>query len=575
MFQRVLNYIAGVDRETLATCPPTDRIWAAHLGVSLCLSFVVVFGISFHATGYMISDVRLQAATSFVIATVVFMFDRALYQSDWFYQGLLRRNEDGTESDLSWKQTAWRLLRVTVRLSISFGLAWVIATFLELAIFSDSISERIEQNRAAANAPVVQKVEQFQAQLDAESERRRANLETLETALRNAPSAIPSADPAANARFDEIEQRIKALDTEEQGLRAELREIDKNILKYAAEENAEETGQKLSDANSGKSGIGPRYQFAKRQRESLEQQRDARQAEITQLRTKRDELRAVQNKLMMDALALREQEIAGIKSKRESLQAQVDEARASLKQFETRKDERIEAYRREVMSAAHFQAKAKNDPLSRMTAYQELKKDAKDGATIVLFSWMTKLFVIFLEVVPVLAKMFFAPPSVYAARIQARVSGDRLTSQLPKGAIVAQPMQVRTIPAAKPAVTVNPAANPGANAAAKTPQVVTPAAPQVRRSVLQPVVQVPRPAQPAPQAAAQPQANGPAPSVQSAQLKNADSPTIVPPAKPVNGTVVGNGAVPVQQVAAQEVALGADMERLIREARDRTVAGKS
>ncbi|MCK7474321.1 MAG: hypothetical protein MZV49_13865 [Rhodopseudomonas palustris] len=64
MFQRVLNYIAGVDRETLATCPPTDRIWAAHLGVSLCLSFVVVFGISFHATGYMISDVRLQAATS-------------------------------------------------------------------------------------------------------------------------------------------------------------------------------------------------------------------------------------------------------------------------------------------------------------------------------------------------------------------------------------------------------------------------------------------------------------------------------------------------------------------------------
>lgn len=569
MFQRVLNYIAGVDRETLATCPPTDRIWAAHLGVSLCLSFVVVFGISFHATGYMISDVRLQAATSFVIATVVFMFDRALYQSDWFYQGLLRRNEDGTESDLSWKQTAWRLLRVTVRLSISFGLAWVIATFLELAIFSDSISERIEQNRAAANAPVVQKVEQFQAQLDAESERRRANLETLETALRNAPTAIPSADPAANARFDEIEQRIKALDTEEQGLRAELREIDKNILKYAAEENAEETGQKLSDANSGKSGIGPRYQFAKRQRESLEQQRDARQAEITQLRTKRDELRAVQNKLMMDALALREQEIAGIKSKRESLQAQVDEARASLKQFETRKDERIEAYRREVMSAAHFQAKAKNDPLSRMTAYQELKKDAKDGATIVLFSWMTKLFVIFLEVVPVLAKMFFAPPSVYAARIQARVSGDRLTSQLPKGAIVAQPMQVKTIPVtAKPAAPANGATNP---AAATTPPAKVAPLQQVRRSVLQPVVQVPRPVQPAPQAAAQPQANGPAPS---AQLKKADSPTIVPTAKPVNGAVVGNGTVPVQQIAAQEAALGADMDRLIREARDRNVAGK-
>jgi hypothetical protein len=34
---------------------------------------------------------------------------------------------------------------------------------------------------------------------------------------------------------------------------------------------------------------------------------------------------------------------------------------------------------------------------------------------------MTKLLVIFLEVVPVVAKMFFSPPSVYAARIQAQV----------------------------------------------------------------------------------------------------------------------------------------------------------
>ena len=47
-----------------------------------------------------------------------------------------------------------------------------------------------------------------------------------------------------------------------------------------------------------------------------------------------------------------------------------------------------------------------------MTAYQELKNDPKDGATITLFSWMTKFLVIFLEIVPVVAKMFFSPPSV-------------------------------------------------------------------------------------------------------------------------------------------------------------------
>ena len=56
MIQRALVAIAGVDRDTLKTCPATDKVWAAHLGFSLCLSFIVVLGISFHATGYMIAD---------------------------------------------------------------------------------------------------------------------------------------------------------------------------------------------------------------------------------------------------------------------------------------------------------------------------------------------------------------------------------------------------------------------------------------------------------------------------------------------------------------------------------------
>jgi len=549
MFQRVLNYIAGVDRETLASCPPTDRIWAAHLGVSLCLSFVVVFGITFHATGYMIADVRLQVATSLVIATVVFMFDRALYQSDWFFQGLLRRNEDGIETDLSWKQTFWRLVRISVRLAISFGLAWVIATFLELAIFSDTISERIEQDRIAANAPIVRRVGQFEAQLAAEIERRRANIEALETALRNDVAVAPEVDQSVNVRSDEFEQRIKALDADEQGLRAELREIEKGILKYTAEENAEETGQKISDTNSGKSGIGPRYQFARRQRESLELQRDARQGEIAQWRAKREELRSAQAKMVSEASVIREQQIAGIKAKRESLQRQIDDARADLKQFETRKDASVEAFRREVMASSHFQTKAKNDPLSRMTAYQELKKNAEDGSTVVLFSWMTKLFVIFLEVVPVLAKMFFAPPSVYAARVQARVSGDRLSSQLPKG----RPLEVRPQPAAAPRVSVTP------GAPARQAPVVGPARVQPGPAATGPVVQAVR-------------SSPPVRPAQPVQPKPTASPPIAP-SKPAataaTAAPVRQVGVPLQSIAAQDAALAADMERLVREAKER------
>src|SRR5262249_3554930 len=72
---------------------------------------------------------------------------------------------------------------------------------------------------------------------------------------------------------------------------------------------------------------------------------------------------------------------------------------------------------------------------ARMRVYQELKNDPRDGATIVWFSWMTKLLVIFLEVVPVVAKMFFSPPSAYAARIQAQVEREMVRARQGGGAV--------------------------------------------------------------------------------------------------------------------------------------------
>ena len=72
MIQRLLWHIAGLTA-TLATCPVTDKVWAAHLGFSLVLSFTVVLG---NATWLIIANpcVRLAAAT---VALTVFMFDRA------------------------------------------------------------------------------------------------------------------------------------------------------------------------------------------------------------------------------------------------------------------------------------------------------------------------------------------------------------------------------------------------------------------------------------------------------------------------------------------------------------------
>ncbi|MCG6203371.1 DUF4407 domain-containing protein [Rhodopseudomonas sp. HC1] len=425
MLQRALGVIAGVDRKTLSTCPPSDKLWAAHLGASLCLSFIVVVGVSFHATGYMIANVWTRLLVSGVIGLTVLMFDRALCQSDWFYQGTLW-NTAPIQSSTEARQTAWRFVRVGIRLMMSFGLAWVIAMFLELAIFSGTINEKIEADRIAANQPIYAKIAQYEAGLTAEAARRQAGIDTLEALHRDVLTEAPALEPMLQNRTDDIDQQMKALATRESDIRADIGQIDRTIQRYIADMNAEEFGLKAAPNNSGRPGAGPRYEYARKQKEAFIAQRAAREAEIVQLHQKRDELRAAQARVAGDASVSRDQERAAIRAKADALQARIDAARADLKQFEAAKAADVADFRQKALAQSYYQEKKDRiDPLTRIAAYQELKNDPKDGATMTLFSWMTRLFIIFLEIVPVVAKIFFSPPSVYAAKIQAQVERAR------------------------------------------------------------------------------------------------------------------------------------------------------
>lgn len=62
----------------------------------------------------------------------------------------------------------------------SFGLAWVIAVFLELAVFSDTITDKIKRDHLVANQSIFKKIEQYEAQLGDEIEQRRQRLAELE-----------------------------------------------------------------------------------------------------------------------------------------------------------------------------------------------------------------------------------------------------------------------------------------------------------------------------------------------------------------------------------------------------------
>src|SRR5262245_33041535 len=111
MIRRALYLIAGVDRDTLASCPATDKLWAVHLGVSLLLSFIVVLAITFHATGYIFDNPWTRMLVAVVVALTLFMFDRALYQSDWFLQGGFRTSVIGEHPD------RWAALRRFFRIT--------------------------------------------------------------------------------------------------------------------------------------------------------------------------------------------------------------------------------------------------------------------------------------------------------------------------------------------------------------------------------------------------------------------------------------------------------------------------
>ena len=431
MIQRLFNFVAGVDYKTMSTCPTTDRMWASQLGFSLCLSFTVVFGVSFYATGYMIDSSIIRGLVAFVVALTVLMFDRALCQSDWFSQGSSENSDRDIQTHDEMKASVSRFLRIGTRFGMSLGFAWVIAMFMELAIFSDTISEKIERDRVANNKPIFEKIESFESQLATEIERNRVYVSELETALRNSASEVPATDAAAAAGSEEIGQQIKRIAARETELRAEIGQLEQSVRRYTEEMNAEEFGQKLFPSNTGRVGTGARYEFAKRQKEAYGAQLTSRQAELSQLLTKRDEIRKSEAELLVSNLAMREHELVVIQAKRELLQTNLEKARDSLKQLEVEKAARMKEFQTKVLARSYFLSKKDYaDPLRRIAAYQDLKNDPKDGPIITLFSWMTRFFIIFLEIVPVVAKIFFSPPSVYAAKVQAQIKRERRSVRL-------------------------------------------------------------------------------------------------------------------------------------------------
>src|SRR6185436_3040736 len=66
------------------------------------------------------------------------------------------------------------------------------------------------------------------------------------------------------------------------------------------------------------------------------------------------------------------------------------------------------------------------DPIIRVKYLKELKDDPERGEVVSEISLMIRLFIMFLEIAPVVGKMFFSPPSAYAFKIRANVGKEQI-----------------------------------------------------------------------------------------------------------------------------------------------------
>lgn len=409
--------IAGVDPVALEDCPHTDRIWANQLGFSLVLNFFLLFGLTFYSVGYFIPELYARALVGFVVAAVLTMFDRALFQFDWFTVAMLQEARDLNRQTtilqgfLTFARPFWRL---SLRLLISLAIAYTLSVFAEIAVFDSVIRERMLVDNYAENAPYRDKLSKFEKGLDEQ----RAGLTKRIGDLENEIDAVQRGlgSPAEQDEYDllrmnaaQTRARIAALEISLAGNEERIRTLNEDIY-------AERYGLKDKPHRTGKPGCDPggvchemvlAVKDLRDANAALRKDVDMLQTRAQELDDKASEFLKRRNATGEGVIAAKRREIASLRSEIVAFDAQA----TTLKTKYADELKRDGTYR-----------ELRDDPMIRIRILDELRQDPVRGPAITTMSYLIRAFIAFLELAPVLAKLFFAPPTVYSARIRTAVA---------------------------------------------------------------------------------------------------------------------------------------------------------
>jgi Domain of unknown function (DUF4407) len=427
--------VAGIDPEVIARCPGSDRLWGIQLGVSLLIGFIFVFSLSYYSLGYLLEYEPEKLLIAALIASIVFMFDRALFQSDWFYMGAVQQIRGALQAQLNAQSptqnvqieptgqwTPWRYAgRIIFRLGLSLLVAYTLSLFVELAMFGDAISEKIEAKFQSENVQYYEALRQAQQAIDVRMTDLRQRLQRLNQEFDNKAGRIHAAMSDEDRRsYDYDWSQIADNEKQMKDISAQIETNDQQIRQLSDDIGAEIHGAKLRPEHTGKRSCGPVCQTEKAMVTNAQIETTTLNARYQAL-AKRTEGLEDHIKVITDKYDHAQKELVAEHDREVGL------LETQIAANENNRGAQLQAIERRLKEAGLFHER-RDDPLLRVQVLQQLKNDPERGAVVAQLSLMIRLFIIFLEMAPVVGKMFFSPPSAYAWIIRSQVGREQVTA---------------------------------------------------------------------------------------------------------------------------------------------------
>jgi len=483
--------VAAVDEKMIERCPNKDKIWATQIGYALMLTFVVLFGISFYSMtimhgGDILFDVETKSIkfdtqvitigeyvtyviVGMVAALIVTLFDRTFYQSDWFMQAPY-----GVEIGFMKRVGFWmgKALNMVVRIAISLFLAYTFSSFLELKVYESELLTSMQKKHYEQNRELYADMEGYADTLDEKENRLKQQEEVLTGKIRKLESGVivwtddktvlsykKEAAALQQHYAQMVDQVEKKYENQKSNIRDQKEPYEKQLkqqqkqyndleLKYQAEvgglKEIEIDGKVIKA--SGIPTEGRRARLYKSRMKQLqkemkpiqekvvkyEQQLKGIEAEKKQEKKKIEKAFNAEEKKVEQALVAYQKKaqkgsLANAQTIKQKYKAELKRVQDEIEDLHKNKQHYVEVHYKEVMQSPKF-IPFRDGPMSRLVAMEELKKDPELGKEIAISSWFVKGILIFLEVAPILAKMLFGPPTLYATALQ--VQTKRMTQQV-------------------------------------------------------------------------------------------------------------------------------------------------